>query len=494
MAKQLKRWQGWLLFGGSMVVVFILGLLVSSLLERRAEVVSIFNNRKTPMEGIVSENSKFASDFPREYETWKQTADTTFKSEFNSSQAVDVLAQRPNMVILWAGYSFSWDYATPRGHQHAVEDVRRTLRTGAPGVTEGKEPQPGTCWTCKGPDVPRLMKEHGVANFYKAPWSKWGDQVMNNVGCSDCHDSKTMDLKPARPALYEAWQRVGKDVNKATHQEMRSLVCAQCHTEYYFKGDGQYLTFPQDSGITVEAMEKYYDAMNYKDYTHALSRAPILKAQHPGYEIHQMGIHGQRGVSCADCHMPYMSKGGVKYTDHHIMSPLANIERTCQTCHRQSAETLRQNVYERQRKCNEIRNRVENELATAHIEAKFAWDKGATEAEMKPVLDLLRKSQWRWDFAVASHGAAFHAPQEIMRILSHSLDFANQARLKVAKVLARHGYTADVPMPDISTKAKAQAYIGLDMKQKEADKEKFLNTVVPQWIKKAKAAGRALDL
>ena len=494
MAKQLKRWQGWLLFGGSMVVVFILGLLVSSLLERRAEVVSIFNNRKTPMEGIVSENSKFASDFPREYETWKQTADTTFKSEFNSSQAVDVLAQRPNMVILWAGYSFSWDYATPRGHQHAVEDVRRTLRTGAPGVTEGKQPQPGTCWTCKGPDVPRVMKEQGLANFYKAPWSKWGDQIMNSVGCSDCHDSKTMDLKPARPALYEAWQRVGKDVNKATHQEMRSLVCAQCHTEYYFKGDGQYLTFPQDSGITVEAMEKYYDAMNYKDYTHALSRAPILKAQHPGYEIHQMGIHGQRGVSCADCHMPYMSKGGVKYTDHHIMSPLANIERTCQTCHRQSAETLRQNVYERQRKCNEIRNRVENELATAHIEAKFAWDKGATEAEMKPVLDLLRKSQWRWDFAVASHGAAFHAPQEIMRILSHSLDFANQARLKVAKVLARHGFTGDVPMPDISTKAKAQAYIGVDMKQKEADKEKFLNTVVPQWIKKAKAAGRALDL
>ena len=494
MAKQLKRWQGWLLFGGSMVVVFILGLLVSSLLERRAEVVSIFNNRKTPMEGIVSENSKFASDFPREYETWKQTADTTFKSEFNSSQAVDVLAQRPNMVILWAGYAFSWDYATPRGHQHAVEDVRRTLRTGAPGVTEGKEPQPGTCWTCKGPDVPRVMNEQGVANFYKAPWSKWGDQIMNSVGCSDCHDSKTMDLKPARPALYEAWQRVGKDVNKATHQEMRSLVCAQCHTEYYFKGDGQYLTFPQDSGITVEAMEKYYDAMNYKDYTHALSRAPILKAQHPGYEVHQMGIHGQRGVSCADCHMPYMSKGGVKYTDHHIMSPLANIERTCQTCHRQSAETLRQNVYERQRKCNEIRNRVENELATAHIEAKFAWDKGATEAEMKPVLDLLRKSQWRWDFAVASHGASFHAPQEITRILSHSLDYANQARLKVAKVLAVHGFTGDVPMPDISTKGKAQAYIGLDMKQKEGDKEKFLNTVVPEWIKKAKAAGRAIDL
>lgn len=317
---------------------------------------------------------------------------------------------------------------------------------------------------------------------------------MSSVGCSDCHDAKTMDLKPARPALYEAWERVGKDVNKASHQEMRSLVCAQCHVEYYFKGDQKYLTFPQDSGITVEAMEKYYDAMNYKDYTHALSRAPILKAQHPGYEVHKMGIHGQRGVSCADCHMPYISEGGVKYTDHHIMSPLANIDRTCQTCHRQSAETLRQNVYERQRKCNEIRNRVEQELATAHIEAKFAWDKGATEKEMEPVLKLLRKSQWRWDFAVASHGASFHAPQEVIRILSHSLDYASQARLRISKVLAQHGFMGDVPMPDISTKAKAQAYIGLDMKQRHADKEKFLKTVVPQWVKKAQAAGRILEI
>lgn len=494
MAKQLKRWQGWLLFGGSMVIVFVLGLLAASMLERRAEVVSIFNNRKTPMEGIVADNEKFASDFPREYETWKQTADTTFKSEFNSSNIVDVLAQRPNMVILWAGYAFSWDYNTPRGHKHAIEDLRAILRTGAPGVTEGKEPQPGTCWTCKGPDVPRLMQEHGIGAFYKTEWSHWGDQVMSSVGCSDCHDSKTMDLKPARPALYEAWERVGQDVNKASHQEMRSLVCAQCHSEYYFQKETKYLVFPQDSGMTVEAMERYFDAMGYSDYTHTLSKAPILKAQHPGYEIHKLGIHGQRGISCADCHMPYISDGGVKYTDHHIMSPLANIDRTCQTCHRQSEETLRQNVYERQRKCNEIRNRVETELATAHIEAKFAWEKGATETEMKDVLGLLRKSQWRWDYAVASHGASFHAPQEVIRILSHSLDYAGQARLAIAKILAKHGFIGNVPMPDISTKEKAQAYIGLDMKQKHADKHKFLNTVVPEWIKKAQSRGRSVEL
>jgi len=98
MAKGLKKWQGWLLFAACMLVVFVLGLLVSSLLERRAEVASVFNNRKTPMEGIVAQNEKFKDDFPREYETWLATEDTTFVSEFNGSQKVDVLEQRPNMV------------------------------------------------------------------------------------------------------------------------------------------------------------------------------------------------------------------------------------------------------------------------------------------------------------------------------------------------------------------------------------------------------------
>lgn len=246
--------------------------------------------------------------------------------------------------------------------------------------------------------------------------------------------------------------------------------------------------------MTVEAMEQYYDETGYADYVHALSKAPILKAQHPDYEISQMGIHGQRGVSCADCHMPYKSEGGVKFSDHHIQSPLAMIDRTCQVCHRESEETLRNNVYERQRKANEIRNRLEKELATAHIEAKFAWDNGATEEEMAPALQLIRQSQWRWDFGVASHGASFHAPQEIQRILSHGLDRALQARLAIAKVLAKHGYTDDVPMPDISTKDKAQQYIGLDMTKKRSDKEKFLNERVPEWLKKAKAEGKIIEI
>ena len=269
--------------------------------------------------------------------------------------------------------------------------------------------------------------------------------------------------------------------------------------EYYFHDypetpeKDQYLTFPWKYGLTLEDAEKYYDEMGYADYIHALSKAPILKAQHPGYETSLQGIHGQRGVTCADCHMPYVADGGVKYSDHHIQSPLAKMDRTCLNCHRESEETLRKNVEERQDKCNEVRLRLEDVLVKAHIEAKAAWDNGATEEEMRDALQDIRKSQWRWDYSVASHGASFHAPQEVIRLMSAGIDYAGQARVKIAKVLAKHGYMGEVPMPDLSTKAKAQAYIGLDMEGMRAKKAAFMENIVPQWIESAKQQGKLLD-
>ena len=173
MEKKLKSWQGWLLFGGSMVVVFVLGLCVSALMERRAEVASIFNNRKNVIKGIEARNELFKDDFPREYQTWTETAKTDFESEFNGNIAVDALEKRPEMVILWAGYAFSKDYSTPRGHMHAIEDITASLRTGAPvNPTDG--PQPSTCWTCKSPDVPRMMEALGVDSFYNNKWGEIG--------------------------------------------------------------------------------------------------------------------------------------------------------------------------------------------------------------------------------------------------------------------------------------------------------------------------------
>ena len=481
----------WTLFAGTIVVVFFLGLIVSSVTERRAQIATLFNNKRVEITGIEPRSEIWGENYPREYESWLKTKEMDFESKYLGNTVQDVLEQRPEMVVLWAGYAFSRDYSAPRGHAHAIEDITHTLRTGAP-LTEEDNLQPGTCWTCKGPDVPRMMAQVGIENFYAVKWSHYGSEIVNPIGCADCHNPENMNVTISRPALAEAFQRLGKDIDKTSIQERRTLACAQCHVEYYFKGDGKYLTFPWDKGSSVEDMEAYYDSIGFSDWTHAISRAPMLKAQHPDYELFMKGPHAQRGLSCADCHMPYQTDGAIKYSDHHLVSPLKYIDRTCLTCHRDSEEKLMNYVYEYQDKILEIRNRVEVELVKAHIGAKFAWDNGATEKQMEPVLKLLRAAQWRWDFAVASHGASFHAPVETQRILSHSLDKSYQAQLRVNKVLAQLGVKEEVPVPDISTKAKAQEYIGLDMPKLRAEKEKFITTIVPEWLTKAKENERVL--
>jgi nitrite reductase (cytochrome c-552) len=386
-----------------------------------------------------------------------------------------MLERDPRLAVLWAGYAFSKDYNQGRGHFHSIEDIRQTLRTNP--ITAA------TCWTCKSPDVVRLMDQMGPEAFYAGKWVDLGGEIAHPIGCLDCHDPKTMNLKITRPALKEAFERQGKDITKATHQEMRTLVCAQCHVEYYFQGKGNYLTFPWDQGKSVEEAEAYFDEINFSDWQHQLSKTPMLKAQHPDYELWEKGIHAQRGVACADCHMPYRTEGGIKFTDHKIQSPLANIANSCQVCHREDEETLRQSVFERQDKIREIRINAEDALVKAHIEAKAAWDAGATEEEMKPVLQLIRHAQWRWDYTAASHGASFHAPLEVARILGTSVEKAQEARLLLARVLAAHNVAQPVTIPDLTTKEKAQAYIGLDMNALAEEKRKFLETFVSQWDK-----------
>ncbi|MGL4852673.1 MAG: ammonia-forming cytochrome c nitrite reductase subunit c552, partial [Phocaeicola sp.] len=421
---------GWGIFAIVMVGVFLLGLLAASITERRAEIATLYANKKIEIEGFNAKSEEWGLNYPREYNTWKKTKEMNFKSKHLGNMPEDALGNRPEMVILWAGYAFARDYSAPRGHMHAIEDVTHTLRTGTPNANT-PDMQPSTCWACKSPDVPRMMQEVGIEEFYKAAWSANGSEIVNPIGCADCHDPQTMNLTITRPALIEAFERQGKNIDDATPQEMRSLVCAQCHVEYYFKGDNKYLTFPWDGGMTVEAMEEYFDGMNYADWTHALSKAPMLKAQHPDYELFLMGPHAQRGLSCADCHMPYKAEGGIKYSDHQIMSPLKNISLTCQTCHRDSEENLLKYVYEYQDKALEIRDRVEIELSKAHIMAKAAWDNGVEERLMKQSLDLIRQAQWRWDYAVATHGGSFHAPVETQRVLAHSLDRSLQAQLEL---------------------------------------------------------------
>jgi nitrite reductase (cytochrome c-552) len=307
-----RTWLGWVLFVAAMVVVFFMGLLASSIMERRAEAMFAYTPQ-VEFEHWEPRNEIWGQNFPRQYQSYLLTSDTLFASKHNSNRADDLLDRYPEMVVLWAGYAFSRDYKAGRGHYYAVQDVYSTLRTGAP-MTPDDGPQPATCWTCKSPDVIRVMERDGVPEFYSKTMAYYGPEIVNFIGCNDCHDAGTMNLRISRPALIEAYENMGKDITMATHQEMRSLVCAQCHVEYYFdknKVEGaNYLVFPWHKGLTAENMEAYFDEIGFADWTHALSKAPMLKTQHPDYELFKAGIHAQRGVACADCHMPFRSEGG----------------------------------------------------------------------------------------------------------------------------------------------------------------------------------------
>lgn len=482
-------WVNWTLFAVTLAVVFFLGLLVSSITERRAEAIFAYAP-KVKLNEFEPRNEVWGKNYPQEYESYRKTQETDLRTPHGGNAMRDMLEESPELVVMWAGYGFAKDYNQGRGHSYAIDDIQNSLRTGGPKAPDDG-PMPSTCWTCKSPDVPRLMNQlGGPAEFYKGKWAKHGVEITNSIGCADCHNPETMDLAISRPALVEAYEAMGKNIQNATHQEMRSLVCAQCHVEYYFNNENKaerpnYLTFPWVNGFEPEAMLKYYDDMGFSDWTHTLSKTPMLKAQHPDYEVYTTGIHAERGVSCADCHMPYVSEGGVKYSNHHVTSPLKYISQACQTCHRESEETLMKNVYDRQDKIKELRARAENLLTRAHVEAKMAWDNQATDEQMKPILYDIRAGQWFWDYVAASHGGSFHSPVESARVLGKAIDYAQSARIKLARFLAEKGINKELDYPDIDTKAKAQEYIGLPMDKLRNEKEEFLRDIVPDWKQKA---------
>jgi len=265
--------------------------------------------------------------------------------------------------------------------------------------------------------------------------------------------------------------------------------------EYYFKKTewtdeagnkktAAVVTLPWAKGMSAEEMESYYDAIDFSDWTHKISRTPMLKAQHPGYEISQTGIHAKRGVACADCHMPYKQEGAVKFTDHHIQNPMDNIAGACLQCHRESEADLKAVVkakFERKEQLMEI---AMDNLGKAHLEAGKAWELGATEAQMKPILTDIRHGQWRWDYSIASHGSFFHAPEETLRLLATANEKAQTARLKLKEVLARYG-AVDYVAPDFSTKEKAQAIAGVNLPALVEEKMTFKKTLLKQWEKAA---------
>ncbi len=447
--------------------IFGVMLLKENIDQRKAEATEVVF-RVTEITEDTVDPAEWGKNFPQQYDTYKRTVDT-IRTRHGGSDAFQKLDAFPVWRELFAGYAFGIDYREERGHAYMLTDQRETDR-----VTKKK--QPGACLHCHASIIPAYYKKgveagaspdnrqaaimKGFEEVCKMPYDSATKLVEHPVSCGDCHNPNSMQLRVTRPgflngiarlaesayptphlASIERW-RQGKrskpyDPNEdATRQEMRTFVCGQCHVEYHFAPPNQLLTYPWHNGLKMEQAESYYDSVGFKDWTHAISGAPMLKAQHPEFEMWNQGIHARSGVSCADCHMPYQRVGAVKVSDHHVRSPLLNISRSCQTCHRTSEDDLMARATNIQDKNADLLKRGEtacHDLIGTIKEAQLA---GVDDAGLADARQLHRKAQWRLDYVSAENSMGFHASQEAARILAEAADYARQGQVSALKAMA----------------------------------------------------------
>ncbi len=405
------------------IVIVLAALLVA--------VLVFISNQPAPDRGVKPmieiaalepDSSKWGLNFPNQYTTFLETKENATKTTYGGSIAVDKLAEDPMLVALFAGYPFSKGYTDDRGHMWALEDVRESKRI--------SDATPGTCYSCKSATNPKLWNEMGMAEYDKTPFSELGQHIDQTIGCANCHEAGTMRLVVTNPALIEALEAQGKDWTTFTRQEMRTLVCANCHVEYYFAGEGKYLTFPWAGGTSIEDIEAYYTEAGFTDWTHPDSGAPMIKMQHPEYETYTAGsTHYNAGVSCADCHMPYTRDGAAKFSNHNVQSPLVNPAASCGTCHTDVDYVVgRVNII--QQSVHQTMMATEAALVDAINAMKAAAANANVDAaKLEEARALHRAAQLRWDFIAAENSMGFHNPEEALRILAAATDLARQAQL-----------------------------------------------------------------
>ncbi len=424
-------------------------VLLVSIFERKQEAKNPFF-RVVELTDEIEDPAIWGKNFPLQYDDYRRTVDqqrtryggseaeprTPSKADPRSVVAQSRIEEDPRLKIMWAGYAFAKDFREERGHAYMLEDQTYTGRQQAAA-------QPGTCLHCHGSVVVPYTKAgdgdlmKGFEKLNQMPFAEARKHFTHPVACIDCHDPKSMQLRISRPGFIEGMRALKTsqgvkdyDVNRdATRQEMRSFVCGQCHVEYYFKGTEKRLQYPWANGLKVEQILALYDAAQFKDWTHAETGAPVLKAQHPEFELWNQGIHARSGVACADCHMPYKREGALKISDHHVRSPMLNINRACQTCHKWPEEELKSRVETIQERTQRMRDLAMDALMDLIKDLKAARAANTPQEKLTVPQDFQRKAQFYLDFVEAENSSGFHAPEEALRILGESINFARKGQL-----------------------------------------------------------------
>ncbi|MDY3113916.1 MAG: ammonia-forming cytochrome c nitrite reductase subunit c552 [Helicobacter sp.] len=507
--------------------------------------------------GVISKNIVELSDDNPTFDYWGKNfpdyldmyltveKEAPVSTEFGGNLAYSKLIRYPQLTILWAGYPFSIDANEERGHFWIQVDQMDTARNNKDFLNAhgfaGFGGQPAACMNCHSGWSPWLYKNAALGESDREKWvsfnsTKYWTMIKQvpavngitpnspehsgphggkrmGVTCADCHNPGDMQLRLTRQAAinalvdfrgYEADPVTGV---KASREEMRTLVCAQCHVEYYFKPTGEKvkvigetiandaskkwwngtqktydefdswrdgneatqievagieLVFPwsawgKNEPFRIEMFDEHYESVRAvfdKDWPHKITKAPMIKIQHPEAELYSGSVHAANGVSCADCHMPYIRKGAKKITQHNVTSPLQDINSACKSCHTQSEDYLKAQILDIQKSIAfDLRSAeyatvsliedIKNLRAKLGALPEYQNDGKADEAKisnaLKEVLELHRKGQMRGDFVGAENSTGFHNPREASRMLLQAVEMARMGQTKLVEIANAHG-------------------------------------------------------
>lgn len=385
------------LAAGAATALCALAFLLVKVRERRDEARDADFRVANLTEDTV-DPAEWGKNFPRQYDGYRQGAGSERVSRGGSEGFYQTDAD-PRPGRIFAGYARPLPNRRDRGHPWSLKGTEETARAG--GCLE--------CHASIGPGLPG-----------NAP-----------VACLDCHDPRTLALRISRPAFLAAFP--GAD--HATRRQMRSFVCAQCHSGYYFPPGRPLAARPWSRGLKLEDIEAVYDALRFSDWRHGETGAPLVKARHPQFELWNQGAHARAGVACADCHMPFVREGAVKVTDHRLRSPVLQIERACLACHPFSAAEMKARIDIIQGRNAKLLERAEDALVALYDGVRAARAAGAGDAELAGTLQLQRQAQFRADFIHAEGSSGFHAPQEAARILGEAIDYTRQGQLAALRAI-----------------------------------------------------------
>jgi nitrite reductase (cytochrome c-552) len=409
--------------------------------------------------------AKWGKAYPSNYDSWLATKEprpagkSRYKKGFDGGVTADKLSEFPFMALLFNGWGFGIEYNEPRGHYHMVADQLE--------VDPSRLKAGGACLTCKTPYASRLQKEMGV-DYFKKPYLEVHSKIpeegrLLGASCNDCHNNKDMTNRIERWTLGKALKEIGKDPDQLTRQEMRSLVCAQCHVTYVVQkdeaGNSVGVFFPWQGSkpekISIENIIKVLRSEeSYLEWKQAVTGFKMAFIRHPEYEFFTFdSIHSKANVACADCHMPFTRQGSYKISDHNIMSPLKNGMKSCQQCHSQTAEWLSSQVFAIQDRTISMINRAGYATAVA---AKLLESVHKAQADGKTIdkelydraKDLYLEAFYRVNYIGAENSVGFHNPSEAGRICTDAVAFAMGSQSLVRQALVQAGVSvpADVNM------------------------------------------------